>query len=284
MLLSARAAWGSVADWRVNEVFPSGGDPSVRFVELWAPPSAEIDNCFFPTTRLEIYGPTGLLLGAVAPFEATRCFPGDTYFVFATPEAAAAFGLTPDAALTTPLPADAGQVCFTSSQTRYDCARWGDVTAPVAYFRSVDDDTSAPGIPDGVSLARRSDTGAIAADFVLETPTPGGPNDGTVVPTPDAGPPPPDAPPPADAPVFPDAPPFPPADARVFPVPPDATPQPAFLSARPGGGGCSAAGEPSSPPVAAILVVLTALLGSRMRRGLRSSYSSPSRRGRRGSP
>ncbi|HKA87663.1 MAG TPA: dipeptidase [Haliangiales bacterium] len=269
VLLSARAAWGGVADWRVNEVFPSRGDPNVRFVELWAPPSAEIDNCFFPTTRLEIYGPTGLLLGAVAPFDATRCFPGDTYFVFATPEAGAAFGFAPDAALTTPLPADAGQVCFTSSQTRYDCARWGNVTAPIAYFRSIDDGTSAPGIPDGVSLARRSDTGVIAADFVLQSPTPGRFNDGAIVPPADAGPPPivVDAAPPADARAFPDAPPFPPADARVFPVPPDAEPQPPFLTARPGGGGCQAAGD-GAPPAATLLVICILLVRSRMRRML----------------
>ncbi len=55
MALPSERAWAGIDAWRVNEVFvSSGGDTTVRFVELYAPPSPQIDNCFFPTTSLEI--------------------------------------------------------------------------------------------------------------------------------------------------------------------------------------------------------------------------------------
>jgi uncharacterized protein (TIGR03382 family) len=258
-VLISGAAWGAVADWRVNEVFPGTG--AVRFVELYAPPSAEIDNCLFPTTRLELYDPFGSLLGAVAPFETTVCFPGNTYLLFATPEAQSTFGVVADAPLPVPIPAAAGQVCLASSQTRYDCARWGNIVEPIRYFRNVSDESSAPSIEPGTSLARRGDTSMIAADFVLLAATPRQPNDGTVIPAPDAGPPPPDAAPAPDAAPFPDASPFAPGDARTFPAPPDAAPIPAFLTARPGGGGCQTAG--ADAPSLAAWITLALLLWRR---------------------
>jgi len=245
-----------VAAFRVNEVFPGTG--GVRFVELYAPPSAEVDNCFFPTTRLELYDSFGSLLGAVAPFETTVCFPGDTYVLFATPEAQSTFGVVADAPLPVAIPAAAGQVCVASSQTRYDCARWGSIAVPIRYFRNVSDESSAPSIEPGTSLARRADTSMIAADFALQAPTPRQPNDGTIIPTPDAGPAPPDAAPAVDAAPFPDAPPFVRGDARMFPPEPDAETVPVFLTAQPGGGGCACrtAGEGAPPPGWLILALL----------------------------
>src|SRR6185503_11117588 len=71
-------AHAGVESWRVNEVATSP-----RFVELYAPPSADADNCFFPTTHLELIDGAGVLTHVLVPFTSTRCFAGDTYFVFA---------------------------------------------------------------------------------------------------------------------------------------------------------------------------------------------------------
>lgn len=214
-----------VGDWRVNEVLASAdGDADVRYVELYAPPSDVADNCFFSTTRIEVLGPDGALLGSVTPFGATTCYGGDTYFLFASPEAADRFGVTRDAPLTLPLPPDGGQLCFRSSATRYDCTRWGAVTAAVTDLAAPADTTAASALADGLALSRIADTGVVADDFALADPTPRQPNDGTIWYPPDAGPPP-------DADTTPDAEVI---DARVFV---DAPPPPP----RPDGG----AGQPS---------------------------------------
>ena len=226
-------ASAGVEDWRVNEVVPSAaGTSDFRFVELYAPPSDFADSCLFPTSRVEVYDADGTFLGAAAPVATTRCYGGDTYFLLAPAEAAEHYGVARDAALNVLLPA-AGQLCFASSTTRYDCVRWGTIVAPVADLYDPEDATSAPGIPDGVALARRSDTGVVADDFFLTGPTPRQPNDGSVWLPPDAGPlpdaaGPPDGGPLPDAPDLPDAPPRTHPDARAE--------DPAWFLADPGGG------------------------------------------------
>lgn len=259
-------AHASIADWRVNEVLAAaGGDTRIGYVELYAPPGTT-GNCLFPTTRVEVFGASGLLLGTDAPFETTQCYDGPRFFTLASPQAAAYFGIVPDATLTVAIPAGAGQVCFASSQTRYDCARWGAVTTAERYLRNVDDATAKSSIPDGQALARVADTGVVADDFVIQSPTPGAANDGTVF-GPDGGMPPDAAPAPPDA-ATPDA-------RTVFDRPdapvvifPDANPDPRFLSADPGGGACAcrtATGRPD--PLTAL--VLLALAAWRRRAGLR---------------
>jgi MYXO-CTERM domain-containing protein len=226
----------AIADFRVNEVLPQlGGDGRVRFVELFVPQGTG-GNCLFPTTRIEVFDAAGVLIGAVAPFTGTVCYPAGTYFLLASDEAVAAFNVPRDTRFDVPIPPFAGQVCLASSATRYDCARWGPITGPVAYLRNTDDTTSAASIPDGQALARVADTFVVAADFVLQEPTPGQPNDGTVWMGPDAGEAPPDAAPAPDA-ALPDARIFVPPDApRPGPRPDGANLDPAFLSADPGGG------------------------------------------------
>jgi hypothetical protein len=166
------------------------------------------------------------------------------------------------------IPVSAGQVCFASSQTRYDCARWGDVTDAERYLRNVDDASAAPPIPDGQALARIADTGDVAADFVIESPSPGAVNAGTVYSGLDAGVPPDAAPVPPDA-AVPDARTvFPKPDAPVLALP-DANPNPRFLSADPGGGACAchAAGGRPDPLTALGFLALAAW---RRRAGLRA--------------
>jgi hypothetical protein len=227
----------ALADFRVNEVFAQlGGDGRVRYIELFVP-QGTAGNCLFPTTRIEVFDAEGRLLGAIAPFAGTVCYPPGTYFLLASDEAVAAFGVPRDARLDVAIPAAAGQVCLASSSTRYDCARWGPIRDAVRYLRNTDDTTSAVPIEDGAALARVGDTLLVAFDFVLQEPTPGQPNDGSVVEVPDGG-----GLQAADA--APSAPDAPLPDARVF-VPPDAASRPrpdgplrdpAFLSADPGGG------------------------------------------------
>jgi hypothetical protein len=235
---SVGRAEAGVEAWRVNEVASSnGGDPTIRFVELYAPPSAIADNCFYPTTRLEILDGDGALLGSVTPCPSTTCYAGDTYFLFAPPEAAAFYGVPHDAALPYAIPASGGQVCLRSSATRYDCTRWGVITNAIPDFGDPSDTTGGPTLVDGASLARVDTTDIVAMDFELQMPpTPRQPNDGTVWFPPDAGPT-PDAAPPADAASA--------ADARqFFDAPPSVQPDarenpPNWLNADPGGGGCS---------------------------------------------
>jgi len=255
-LACPRPAAASIADWRVNEVLASaGGDGSVRFIELFVP-AGTVGNCVFPTTRIEVYDGQGQLLGTASPFASTVCYGGGTFFLIATDAAMAHFGLTRDARLDLPVPAFAGQVCFASSQTRYDCARWGPVGVAIRYLRNIDDTTSTGSMPDGVAVARVQDTGVVADDFVLEAPTPGAANAGTIFTGPDAGMP-ADARPPPDAPSLPDArTDFSHPDAPVLDRP-DANLNPRFLAADPGGGaGCSVAGRPQAGWLALLILVL----------------------------
>ena len=257
----------AIADFRVNEVFAQeGGDPAIRFIELFVPATAAA-NCLFPTTRIEVYDGAGQLVGLAAPWSATVCYPGGSYYILATDQAAARFGVTRDARLDLVVPAFAGQVCLASSSTRYDCARWGPIVGALPYLRNTDDVTTAASIPDGQALARTADFAVVAVDFVLQSPTPRQPNDGTVWDGADAGPSPPDAAPGPDG---------PPPDGRVF-TRPDATPpgdrpdagnlDPDFLSADPGGGVlCSCRVGGATPPPGAGWLLALALLALRLRR------------------
>jgi MYXO-CTERM domain-containing protein len=269
------AALAAIADFRVSEVFPgTAGNPAVRFIEL-SVPEGTAGNCLFPTTRIEIFDSKGELLGALAPFAATVCYAAGSFFLLATPEAAAFFGVERDSRLDVPLPREGGQVCFASSQTRYDCARWGPVAEEDAlrFLRNTDDATASPPIPEDIALARTGDTGVAAADFQLQSPTPRQPNDGTVWIPPDAGELPDgggdgdadggddvDAAPPADAPL-PDAPDFRRPDARPI-VRVDASFfDPAFLDADPGGGAaCGCRAGRGAPPLWILLAGLALLL------------------------
>lgn len=229
--LAAMPAAAGVLDWQISEVVSSvGGDRELRFVELYAEPGTK-DNCFFSSSRLEIFDAAGNLLGSVTPFQTTQCYQGETYFLFATPEAEGHFSVARDAPLTVRLPAH-GQVCFKSSNTRYDCMRWGTIAKAVVDLTDAQDESTAPALPDGAGLSRTARTGIVADDFEVRTPTPRQPNNGTVWIPPDAGP---DARPPDAA--LPDAPPSDARpDARPY-VPPDARPPlPSWPNADPGGG------------------------------------------------
>jgi len=231
-------AVATIADWRVNEVLPAdGAGLGIRYIELFVPPGTS-GNCLFPTSRIEIFDAQGMLLGEATPFVSTVCYAGGTFFLLASAQAADHFGVSRDAPLEIDIPAGAGQVCFASSQTRYDCARWGTIATAERYLRDLDDGSSGPAIPDGLALARIGDTGVVSADFVVESPTPGRTNDGTVIDVPDAGPMADAGPPIPDAPP-PDARSFIRIDARPGDAGPDANLNPRFLSADPGGGGCS---------------------------------------------
>jgi MYXO-CTERM domain-containing protein len=260
----AKPARATIADWRVNEVLASAdGDGGIRYIELLVP-SGTAGNCLFPTTRIEIYDGNGLLLGAVTPFADTVCYAGGSFFLLASDGAVARFGVGRDATLPLGVPRFAGQICLASSQTTYDCVRWGPVSGAVRFLRNIDDLSSAASMPDGVALARVRDTGVVADDFVLESPTPAAPNAGTIYTGPDAGPPPDARPPPPDA---------PPPDARTSYARPDAAElarpdanlNPRFLEADPGGGaGCGCGvGGPGRVPWALALLALAAALRAR---------------------
>jgi hypothetical protein len=266
-LLGAGEAGAALADFRVNEVFAGATDaPGAWFIELHVP-EGTLANCLFPTTRIEVFDAAGALVGAVAPFSTTECFVAGSYFLFATQEATALFGVARDARLDVAIPRAAGQVCLASSQTRYDCARWGPIDEPVVYLRNTDDESAAAGpIPPGVALARVADTGVVAADFVLQTPpTPRQPNDGTIWVPPDGGlPPPPDAGVPDAAPdaredfTRPDAPPIPRPDANLG--------DPDFLSADPGGGATLSCAAGARAPAVSLLALVAALVWVRLAR------------------
>ena len=249
-LAGAPTAHAALADFRVSEVFAgSAAAPTAQFIEIHVPANT-VANCLFPTTRIEIFDGAGTLIGAIAPFSGTECYAAGTFFLFANPEATALFGVERDARLDVAIPRAAGQVCLASSQTRYDCARWGTITNAVRYLRNTDDATAAPPIPAGVALARVADMATVATDFLLQSPTPRQPNDGTVWIPPDGGvvdPEPDAAVPDATVPdarddfTRPDAPPIPRPDGNFT--------NPDFLSADPGGGAalsCSAGGGFSS--------------------------------------
>ncbi len=252
-----------IEDWRINEVSRSaGGDPTIRFVEMYAPASPTADNCLFASSRIELLDGAGTLIGEVYPVTSTICLPGDFYYMFATDAAAAFYGFDFDRTLNLAIP-ESGQLCFKSSGTRYDCARWGTVTSPVTDLADPGDVTTAATLTDGKALARRSDTGVVAADFVIQDPTPRQPNSGGVWNPPDAGLPP-------DADVTPDA---DPTDAHFFadaqPVPRyDAREEPGWFAADPGGGAsisCQAAAGAAGGGLAAIIGVLGLVVAWRLR-------------------
>lgn len=228
--LAAGVARADTQDWEVNEVVASaGGDTSVRFVELANP----VGGCLFPSSRVVVYDGAGGVLGSVTMVTQTTCFGPDTYYLLATSAAAAEYGVEADKTMAPILPAAAAQVCFVSSESRYDCVRWGSLGTPLPDFFGPGDTTVAPAPPDAQALARTDRTHVVMTDWEILSPTPRGPNDGTPWFPPDAGPM-PDAGPPPDA--GPDAGPRPDAailaDAR--PVA-DASPQ-RFLDIDPGGG------------------------------------------------
>jgi hypothetical protein len=257
------AAWAGVDAWRVNEVYVDPAHPATRYVELAAPASGGADNCWFPSTRLEVLDASGAAVGQVAPFAVTTCFNGEWYLLFATSEAVTSFGVQADAPLPVGLAAAGGQVCVRSSTIRYDCARWGAITGAVGDQQNPGDQTVGPALPGGAqALVRVADTGVVATDFSLGAPTPRGPNDGTPWSPPDAGPTPDAAPmvdaaPPADAEPVPDAGPTPSfPDARAS--------QPPFLNADPGGGGCDVGGRGAG--WTGLMLVLLALTATGARR------------------
>ncbi|HVV84983.1 MAG TPA: hypothetical protein VHE35_18090 [Kofleriaceae bacterium] len=263
----ASAAWAGPSNFRLSEVATASAtsDPAARYVEL-----ENLDEgCVFPSTQVISYRADGSEVGRAAPFTATTCFAAGSFILLATPAAQTAFGTTADASLVPALPGPAGQVCLVSSATRYDCVRWGHVTVPVHDLFDPDDDTSAVPPPGGLALSRVSDTGVIAVDWQVQTPTPRGPNDGSPWDPLDAGI---DGPPPIAAGI--DArPPRPDGghgsvDAAVVDAPPET-----FLDLDPGGGaacGCRTGATPGGAlPFAGAAVLL--LVRRRRARASRAS-------------
>jgi hypothetical protein len=239
VLVIAGPAEAAVGDWQLNEVVTaaSNGDASARYVEVYA----NADACWFPSTRLDVYDAGGHLIGSTAPYLTTTCFTSGTYLVVGTAAAGTAFSFTPDALGLPALPTGAGQLCFASSTTDYDCVRWGAISVPIHDFLGTADDTSAPAPPPGIALARTQVTHVVADDWTLEAPTPRALNNGALYVPPDAAlida-----APPPPDAQVFDAAPPDAVVDARppsdAAPLPPDAEAH-TYLDLDPGGGACT---------------------------------------------
>jgi hypothetical protein len=270
VVLAGGPAYADLADWEVNEVVASvDGDPAIRFLEL----TNTVGGCLFPTSRVDIRDADGALVAAVPLVTATTCFEAGWFLFVATPEASAHFGIPIDGALVAPVDPTAGQVCFASSGTHYDCVRWGAVAAVVTDFFGAGDESLAPAPADGAALARIQTTHVVAADWALQTPTPRGPNDGTPWSPPDAGPI-PDAGPVADAGPTLDAAPRP--DATP---PPDAAPladaaNDTYLDVTPAGGAtcsCRAASRAPAPgvpaaPLGIAALALLRLTGSRGRR------------------
>lgn len=256
VLAAARPAAADVEDWEVNEIVVSaGGNPSAQYMELATP----VGGCLFPSSRVEVFDAGGASLGAVGLAASTTCYGAPTYFLVASAGAAAHFGVEADVALNVPLPQSAGQVCFASSATRYDCVRWGPIETAIPDLFGPADQTSAPAPPDGIALARVMTTHVVADDWELAEPTPRAPNDGTPWSPPDAGSV-PDASPPGDASPPQDAGPLP--DARRSPgASPDARDD-RFLDLEAVGGACSSAGGDGGLLVA---LALAPLFGRRRR-------------------
>jgi len=242
LCLSAGPAGAGVEDWEVNEVVVSGGGNSaVRYIELANLPG----GCLFPSSRVTVYDADGVAVDTAGLVAGTTCFGADTYFLLATPAAMSFFGTDADVQQAPLIPAAAGQVCFISSTTRYDCVRWGTINTPLVDFYGPSDTTTAMPPGDSMALERRSSTHVVAVDWAVDSPTPRGPNDGTPWSPPDAGPT-PDARPPVDA--GPDA--GPPPDAWLLPdAHPvhDASPQGYLDLTATGGATCSCTGGTGTP-------------------------------------
>ena len=201
-LLALSPSWAvaGIEDWEVNEVhLQSQSDTQIRFVELVNLPG----GCLFPSTSLHLYAPDGSLLDIIPLAQVTTCYAAPTYFLVATSEASAHFGVVSDFGQLTELPSS-GQLCFASSTTLYDCVRWGSVTAPLADLFGSTDFSVAPEPLDNFSLARVQTTHVVVDDWSEISPSPRAPNDGSTWIPPDAGPL-PDASPVFDAGPFADA-------------------------------------------------------------------------------
>ncbi len=256
------AAGAGIEDWEVNEVVTQvGGDVQIRYIELRNLPG----GCMFPTTRIVAYDAAGQNVGSINPVVGTTCWGPDTYMLFATTAAQTSFDTGADRSIVPALPVDAGQVCFTSSATRYDCVRWGTIATPVHDFFGASDDSTVAAPASGTALARIATTHVIADDWVGLAPTPRGPNDGTPWSPPDAGPVPdagPDAGVPIDAAPTPDAFIFPDAGQRL-----DARSDRYLdLTPRGAGCGCSGSGGGGRGSLALLLVALVAALRPATRR------------------
>lgn len=274
LVLFAGTAHAGPAAWELSEVERAGpgNDAAIRFVEVFADDA----GCWFPTTQVAVYDGAGAVLDVVAPFASTTCFPAGTYVLLATTGAEAAHGVAATSNQVPTFPAAARQVCFRSTATIYDCVRWGGQTVVVHDLFGPDDDSSAPAPPGGAALARIASSHVVSDDWIVAEPTPGGPNDGTPIEVPDAGPT-PDAGPPPDAELVPDA--GPPADAAIVEPAPDAQPA-AFLDLDPAGGagcGCQGGRDPS------LLLGLGWLVLVRSRRTSSAARRRPDR-GPRGCP
>ncbi len=261
VLCWAGPAVAGPAAFRLSELATASAssDPAARYVEV----EATVAGCVFPSTAVVTYRPDGTLLGQSSPFIAATCFGAGSFILLATPAAQAAFMTAADSGLVPALPGAAGQLCFVSSTTRYDCVRWGAITVPVHDLFDPTDDSSALAPPAGLALTRIADTGVIAVDWQVQTPTPRGPNDGTPWEPADAGI---DGPTPIDAavdarPPRPDG-----GGGSVDAAPPDAGNQ-NFLNLDPGGGAACGCRTGASPGGALpLLVAALALLRRRRRR------------------
>ena len=257
-----RPARAELADVRISEVSPGAdGDPNTAFVELAIPASGA---CLFPTTRLELFAADGTGLGASALVDTATCLGGPAWLLLTSPDGATHWGVGRDGGLTLALPRAAGQLCLVSTATRYDCVRWGPVTAVIPDFDSSTDMTSAAPLAFDSGLARNGDTGVVADDFALAAPTPRAPNDGSIFIPPDASLL-PDAPPPPDASPF-DAAPLPDAAPLLDATRPDARTNPPWLLADPGVGGCSISHRPPHASRLTPLALAPLLLLYRRRR------------------
>lgn len=270
VICAPAAARAGGASWRLSEVLPrgDGGDPAIRFVELYA----TADGCWFPTTQVAVYDGAGAVLDTAAPFAETTCFDADAYLLLATAEAGAAFGVTPDRAVVPAMPASARQVCLRSTTTIYDCVRWGAVSAPVHDLFGPDDDTAAAAPPPGVSAARVVETHVVAVDWELQAPTPRALNDGEPHVPPDGGVP--DAGAPDDGGVV-DAGPAP--DGWPDAARPDAGDD-RYLDLDAGGGagcGCRAGGGAAGAAAGWALLAAAAVTACRRRRACRRTAAPP---------
>lgn len=260
-LAALAPAWAGIEDWQLNEVVTTAaGDTDVRYIELYN----EVGGCFFGTSRIVVYDAAGTAMGSTQLVQTTTCYDPGSYFLLATPQADAALGMTADHLGAPALPTDAGQVCFSSTSTRYDCVRWGTIDTAVTDLLGNTDATSATPPPDSQSLARVLTTHIVSDDWQVLPPTPGDANDGVIWTPPDAGPTPdagvalPDA-----GVAAPDAAPMPTVDAS--PVAVDAAidvdaPNLRYLDLAPAGGACGCrADAPASGDLGALLLVLALL-------------------------
>ncbi|MBL4635282.1 MAG: hypothetical protein JKY56_15570 [Kofleriaceae bacterium] len=184
LLVGMPSASAGVEHWQLSEVFQdsSQGNANRRFVEL----SNTEGGCLFPTSTLDFYDAEGQLLSIQSLAQGTSCFGAPTYFLLATPEITSEFGVPRDRALLASLPA-AGQICFSSSQTNYDCVRWGTISNVIVDLFGQGDQTTIS-VGSNLSISRIATTHLVDTDWQARSPSPRQPNDGSVWIPPDAGP------------------------------------------------------------------------------------------------